>query len=54
MKELDLVELNEAFAAQAIACIQEWKKRCLRSRDTINVYGSAIALIPLEQPAADW
>ncbi len=37
---LDLVELNEAFAAQAIACIRELKVDPRR----VNLYGGAIAL----------
>jgi 3-oxoadipyl-CoA thiolase len=38
--QLDLVELNEAFAAQALACIQELGLDPAR----VNVYGGAIAL----------
>ncbi len=38
--QVDLVELNEAFAAQAIACIRELKLDPAR----VNVYGGAIAL----------
>jgi acetyl-CoA acetyltransferase len=38
--QLDLVELNEAFAAQALACIGELGLDPAR----INVYGGAIAL----------
>jgi acetyl-CoA acetyltransferase family protein len=38
--DLDLIELNEAFAAQAIACIRDLE---LDPR-TVNVYGGAIAL----------
>jgi acetyl-CoA acetyltransferase family protein len=38
--DLDLVELNEAFAVQAIACIRELKL----DRDRVNIYGGAIAL----------
>jgi len=44
MKDIDLIELNEAFAAQAIAVIREWENRGLRSQDIINVNGGAIAL----------
>jgi acetyl-CoA C-acetyltransferase/3-oxo-5,6-didehydrosuberyl-CoA/3-oxoadipyl-CoA thiolase len=40
IKQLDLVELNEAFAVQAIACIRELG---LDSRK-VNIYGGAIAL----------
>jgi acetyl-CoA acetyltransferase family protein len=38
--ELDLIELNEAFAAQALACIRELQLDPAR----VNVYGGAIAL----------
>ena len=38
--ELDLIELNEAFAAQAIACIRELGLDPAR----VNIYGGAIAL----------
>jgi 3-oxoadipyl-CoA thiolase len=38
--ELDLVELNEAFAAQAIACIRELELEPAR----VNIYGGGIAL----------
>ncbi len=38
--DLDLIELNEAFAAQALACIRELKL----DRDRVNIYGGAIAL----------
>ena len=40
VKDLDLVELNEAFAAQAYACIKELGL----SRDIVNVHGSGISL----------
>jgi 3-oxoadipyl-CoA thiolase len=38
--QMDLVELNEAFAAQAIACIKELELDPAR----VNIYGGAIAL----------
>ena len=38
--QLDVVELNEAFASQAIACIRELRL----SPDTVNIDGGAIAL----------
>jgi acetyl-CoA acetyltransferase family protein len=38
--QLDLIELNEAFAAQAIACIRELGL----DPERVNVYGGAIAL----------
>jgi 3-oxoadipyl-CoA thiolase len=38
--QLDLVELNEAFAAQAIACIRELDL----NPDRVNIYGGGIAL----------
>jgi len=42
--DIELIELNEAFAAQAIACIKEWKEQGLKRIDHINVNGSGIAL----------
>ena len=42
MDDMDLIELNEAFSAQALACIREWG---LDDRDPrINPQGGAIAL----------
>ncbi|MDH3497781.1 MAG: thiolase family protein [Gemmatimonadota bacterium] len=38
--DLDLIELNEAFAAQAIACVRELKLDPAK----VNVYGGGIAL----------
>jgi acetyl-CoA C-acetyltransferase len=40
LEDIDLIELNEAFAAQYIACERELKF----DRDKINVHGGAIAL----------
>jgi 3-oxoadipyl-CoA thiolase len=40
VEQLDLVELNEAFAAQAIACIRELKLDPAK----VNIYGGGIAL----------
>lgn len=40
IEQIDLVELNEAFAAQAIACMKELKLDPAR----VNIYGSGIAL----------
>ena len=40
INDIELVELNEAFAAQAIACIRELKLDAER----VNIYGGAIAL----------
>jgi acetyl-CoA acetyltransferase family protein len=40
-EDLDLVELNEAFAAQSLACLREWKQL---DPDKLNVSGGAIAL----------
>jgi len=39
-EQLDLVELNEAFAAQAIPCMRELNLDPAR----VNIYGGAIAL----------
>src|SRR5258707_8084710 len=38
--QIGLVELNEAFAAQAIACIRELKL----DPDKVNIYGGGISL----------
>jgi acetyl-CoA C-acetyltransferase/3-oxo-5,6-didehydrosuberyl-CoA/3-oxoadipyl-CoA thiolase len=38
--QIDLIELNEAFAAQAIACIRDLKLDPAR----VNIYGGGIAL----------
>ncbi len=38
--QIDLIELNEAFAAQAIACIRELKLDPAK----VNIYGGGIAL----------
>src|SRR5881227_157413 len=40
LEQIDLIELNEAFAAQAIACIRELKLDPAK----VNIYGGAIAL----------
>ncbi len=42
MDDMDIIELNEAFSAQALACIREWE---LKDNDPrINPNGGAIAL----------
>ena len=40
IKDIDLIELNEAFASQAIACIRELGM----SLDNTNMYGSGISI----------
>lgn len=40
IEQIDLIELNEAFAAQALACIRELKLDPAK----VNIYGGAIAL----------
>src|SRR2546425_2218000 len=40
LDQIDLIELNEAFPAQAIACIRELKLDSAK----VNIYGGAIAL----------
>lgn len=40
LADIDLIELNEAFAAQSIACIRELKLDTAK----VNIYGGAIAL----------
>jgi acetyl-CoA acetyltransferase family protein len=39
--DIDVAELNEAFAAQSLACLAEWKEL---DREKLNVSGGAIAL----------
>jgi acetyl-CoA C-acetyltransferase len=43
LAEMDLIELNEAFAAQVLACTREWGIDPLRD-DRFNVNGSGISL----------
>jgi acetyl-CoA acetyltransferase family protein len=42
IEDMDIIELNEAFSAQALACIREWGLKDNDSR--INPNGGAIAL----------
>ena len=41
LEDMDLIELNEAFAAQVLAVLREWK---LANEDKLNVNGSGISL----------
>jgi acetyl-CoA C-acetyltransferase len=43
LADIDLIELNEAFAAQVLACTREWKL-VPDDFDRINVNGSGISL----------
>jgi acetyl-CoA C-acetyltransferase len=43
LKDIDLIELNEAFAAQALAVMREWKFTDA-DRERTNVHGSGISL----------
>lgn len=43
LADMDLIELNEAFAAQALAVMLEWKFTAA-DRDRTNVHGSGISL----------
>lgn len=43
LKDIDLIELNEAFAAQALACTREWGFG-KEDFDRLNVNGSGISL----------
>jgi len=43
LSDIDLIELNEAFAAQALAVMREWKFT-EADRDRTNVHGSGISL----------
>jgi acetyl-CoA C-acetyltransferase len=43
LADMDLIELNEAFAAQALAVMREWKFTAV-DRERTNVHGSGISL----------
>lgn len=43
LRDIDLIELNEAFAAQALAVMREWKFTAT-DHDRTNVHGSGISL----------
>ena len=43
LKDIDLIELNEAFASQVLACTREWKF-APEDFDRMNVNGSGISL----------
>ena len=43
LSDIDLIELNEAFAAQALAVMKEWKYTAA-DRERTNVHGSGISL----------
>jgi acetyl-CoA C-acetyltransferase len=43
LADIDLIELNEAFAAQVLACVREWKLTD-DDMDRVNVNGSGISL----------
>ncbi|MDA2895321.1 acetyl-CoA C-acetyltransferase [Mycolicibacterium sp. BiH015] len=43
LADIDLIELNEAFAAQALACMREWKFAD-HDLERTNVHGSGISL----------
>jgi len=43
LRDVDLIELNEAFAAQVLACTREWKFAS-SDFDRLNVNGSGISL----------
>jgi len=43
LADMDLIELNEAFAAQALAVMREWKFTAA-DRERTNVHGSGISL----------
>jgi acetyl-CoA C-acetyltransferase len=42
--QMDLVELNEAFACQALACVQGWGSSMDELENRLNVNGSGISL----------
>ena len=41
LDDMDLIELNEAFAAQVLSVLREWK---LKDEDKLNVNGSGVSL----------
>jgi acetyl-CoA C-acetyltransferase len=43
LADMDLIELNEAFAAQVLACLSEWRFTAA-DLDRVNVNGSGISL----------
>jgi acetyl-CoA C-acetyltransferase len=44
LDQMDLVELNEAFACQALACVKGWGTSLAELEDKLNVNGSGISL----------
>ncbi|MBD0863127.1 acetyl-CoA C-acetyltransferase [Gordonia sp. zg691] len=44
LDDIDLVEVNEAFAAQVLACAREWKFGATDMQERFNVNGSGISL----------
>jgi acetyl-CoA C-acetyltransferase len=44
LDQMDLIELNEAFACQALACVQGWGSSMSDLEDRLNVNGSGISL----------
>jgi acetyl-CoA C-acetyltransferase len=44
LADMDLIELNEAFAAQVLACLREWKLTDADIDERLNVNGSGISL----------
>ncbi|MFA7438445.1 acetyl-CoA C-acetyltransferase [Castellaniella sp.] len=44
LKQMDLIELNEAFACQVLACIQGWGSHLDELDERLNVNGSGISL----------
>ena len=44
MDDMDLIELNEAFAAQVLAVLREWKLSDADLEERFNVNGSGISL----------
>lgn len=44
LDQMDLIELNEAFACQALACVKGWGSSMVELADRLNVNGSGISL----------
>jgi acetyl-CoA C-acetyltransferase len=43
LSDMDLIELNEAFASQVLACLEDWGLGA-DDRERVNVNGSGISL----------
>jgi acetyl-CoA acyltransferase len=44
LQDIDLIEVNEAFAAQTLACLRQWRLSDEQIDERVNTRGGAIAL----------